>query len=467
MAKIRVGLLSFSDGRASVHNNLKGYIQEQADSIRKALEATGEVEILEASDIVWSNALAKKLALEVKKQLPDVLVFNVPIFAFPNFSVVSESVLRLPTVVVSNVNGSLPGLGGLQAASNMLHQCGYPCEKVWGNMDQPEVVERCMQYLRAAYAVNELKGEVFGLFGGRSIGMGSGTANPDLWQDVFGVDVDHVDQTEILRLSPEIPEEKVQHAFEWLQEKTNIRYDNDKLTEESLKAQIRNYYATKQICEEKGFAFAAVKCHTELSANYCAQCLTTAFFNDPYDWDGPKDTLVCACEADSEAALTMQIMKLLSGEPVSFADFRYYDKAQNLFYFCNCGSMATWYSRRSEDPAENLKSVNLMPLIPKYTGKGAHVEFIAREGRMTFGRLNHELGKFTFTVFTGTAKEMPKEALKATCEQWPHIFVVPDASYDDIIENYACNHIHAIAGDYVNEIRKFCELTGVEFKYIQ
>lgn len=466
MKKIRIGLLSFSDGRASVHENLKGYISEQAARIRTALMSTGEAEVIEPSDIVWSNRLAKDMALEIRAALVDVVVFNVSIFAFPNFSVVAESVLRMPTLVISNINGGLPGLGGLQASANMLRQCGYPCEKVWGNVDEAPVLERCMQFIRAAYAANTLRGQVFGLIGGRSIGMGSGSAQSDMWQQVFGVDVDHVDQSEILRLSELVDEEEVDRAFAWLSEKTHIHYDNNKVTEDSLKAQIRNYCATRQICEEKGYSFAAVKCHTEMSAYYCTQCLTTGFFNDPYDWNGPKDPFVCACEADAEAALTMQVMHLLADQPASFADFRYYDKAQNLFYFCNCGSISTWFASRSNDPDENLKKVHLQPIIPKYAGKGAHVEFIAKEGKMTFGRITHEPGKFIFTVFTGTAKEMPDEAMKATCDVWPHIFAVPDAPYEKIIEEYDCNHIHSIEGDHIEEIRAFCRITGIEFRYI-
>ena len=110
--------------------------------------------------------------------------------------------------------------------------------------------------------------------------------------------------------------------------------------------------------------------------------------------------------------------------------------------------------------------MHLQPIIPKYAGKGAHVEFIAKEGKMTFGRITHEPGKFIFTVFTGTAKEMPDEAMKATCEVWPHIFAVPDAPYEKIIEEYDCNHIHSIAGDHVEEIRAFCRITGIEFRHI-
>ena len=39
--------------------------------------------------------------------------------------------------------------------------------------------------------------------------------------------------------------------------------------------------------------------------------------NDPYDWYGFKEPAACATEADSFAALTMEVLKYITG------DFRY------------------------------------------------------------------------------------------------------------------------------------------------
>ncbi len=469
MPKIKVGILSFSDGRADVHETLKEEIGGQAAKLREALISTGEITVFEADGIVKSNSTAREYALQLKAQLPDAVIFNVPVFAFPNFSLIAYTVLKLPAIVISNVNGALPGLGGLHASANLIRQCGFPCEKIWGNIGDKTILDRCMSFLRAASAVSQLNGSVFGLIGGRSIGIGSGAASPDSWMQTFGVDIDHMDQAEILRRAEQTYDADVNRAFDWLVRHVNVKYDGKKLTEDSLKTQIRHYYATKAICDEKSFAFIGVKCHYELSAYHCTQCLAAAFFNDPYDWDGPKETRVYSCEADSEGALTMQILKMLSGKPVIFADFRYYEKNTNLFYFCNCGAMATWYASKSDDPAVNLKRVSLCPVIPKYAGQGCHVQYIADDSSetMTFGRLSHEAGKFVFTVFTGTTKNMPPETLDATCPNWPHLFVETDASPEAILERFDCNHVHAAAGNYVEEIKKFCSLKGIEFRHIK
>ena len=124
-----------------------------------------------------------------------------------------------------------------------------------------------------------------------------------------------------------------------------IEYDDKKLTPEKLKQQIRHYEATKKIIEDRRLDFIGVKCHYEMSRHYCTQCLSAAFCNDPYDWDGPKEPVVCACEADSDAALTMQILHLLTNDPVVFMDVRHYDKDYDVMVFCNCGSQSTYTQR--------------------------------------------------------------------------------------------------------------------------
>jgi L-fucose isomerase len=48
-----------------------------------------------------------------------------------------------------------------------------------------------------------------------------------------------------------------------------------------------------------------------------------AFLNDPYDWEGPHEPIVAATEADIDGALTIEILKHISGEPVLFADVRH------------------------------------------------------------------------------------------------------------------------------------------------
>jgi L-fucose isomerase len=459
---IRIGLLSFSDGRERVHKSLAPAIENSAKQIRTKLEASGEFEVVNGTEIIWRHSQARDQARWLHSQNVDGTILNVPVFAFPNLARIASHFAQEPFLAFSPNFSGLPGLGGMLGASNALEQVGIPCEKLYGSLEDQEVLGSLTRFCRAAHAVNGLRGSVLGLIGGRSIGMVTGEAPPDLYDSVFGVDTDHIDQLEIIRRAQQVPDDRVERAFKWLESRTKeIVYDDKKLTPENLKEQIRHYFATQSIIEERQLDFVAVKCHYEMSEYYHTQCLSAAFMNDPYDWDGDKEPFVFACEADADAAMTMQVLKLLSGKPVIFTDLRHYDEANQTMVLCNCGAMSTWYTKQSDDPSENMAEVTLMPVIEKYGGNGCHVRYIAGEGQMTFARLYRQAGQYHMTIFTGETKEFPVEKLDETCPAWPHLFVKLSVSADELIPNLGSNHIHAVAGDYVSELLKFCDLKGI------
>ena len=460
---IKIGLLSFSDGRERVHRNLSPGIAENGLLIQKKLEETGEVKVVVAPEIIWRHAQARDQARAVAAAGTDGTIMNIPVFAFPNLARIAAAWAQPPFLAFSPAFGGLPGLGGLLGAAAGLEQTGLSCEKVYGSLEEKETAGKLMSFCRAAHAVNGLRGSVLGLIGGRSIGMVTGEINPDLYYSVFGLDVDHFDQSEILRRAPLVPADKVEKAFRWLEERVGeIAYDGQKLTQANLKTQIRHYYATKEIIEERQFDFVAVKCHYEMSEYYSTQCLSAAFLNDPYDWEGKKEPVVCACEADADGAITMQILKLLSGKPVIFTDLRHYDASNDVMVLCNCGAMSTWYAGRSDQPEENLGGVKIMPVIPKYGGTGGHVRFIGTEGPMTFARLFRRSGCFHMTIFQASLERFPEEKLNETCPAWPHLFARLSTPARTIIPRLGSNHIHGVAGDFRAELMKFCALTGIQ-----
>jgi L-fucose/D-arabinose isomerase len=70
------------------------------------------------------------------------------------------------------------------------------------------------------------------------------------------------------------------------------------LTPETLGRQIRIYLAMEQVNKEKGFDFCGLKGQRELTEHYTLGDVPEMLMNDPYDWRGPKEPMVCATEAD-------------------------------------------------------------------------------------------------------------------------------------------------------------------------
>jgi L-fucose isomerase len=195
--------------------------------------------------------------------------------------------------------------------------------------------------------------------------------------------------------------------------------------------------------------------------------IVEAFLNDPYDWNGPKETHVCATEADMDAALTMQILKNLSGTPVLFADVRHYHADRDIWDLCNSGQHATWFAARSEDPAENMRYVHLYPEGFYFPAGGASIHHLAAEGEFTFARLTRLDGRYRMHVMRGSFEryddETNEQLMRQSTYEWPHAFARMDAGADEILSRYGSNHIHAIPGDHVEELRVICKLLDVDY----
>jgi L-fucose/D-arabinose isomerase len=462
-----VGVLGFSDGEPEVHEELKGIVQAQVDTLVAALRATGAVEVIVGDQLVNSVIAAKDEALKLAAKGVDATVFSYGVFAFPNFSAIAAKNGKGPFMLVAPLNPDWPGMVSLLAAGGALHHLGIDHFRATGDVHSPEVMDKILMFCRTARVVSRLNGQKYGMVGGRSLGMYSATVSMQDWQDRFGVDIEHIDQSEIVRLAETVPEAQVEKAFQWLTDNVGrIVYDGKQLTPEKLKTQIRHYEATRQIIEKNELDFIGVKCHYEMSRHYCTQCLGAAFFNDPYDWNGPKTPTVFSCEADGDAALTMQILKLLTTDPVVFMDVRHWDPDYEVMVFCNCGSQSTWYGACSDDPRENLQQVTLYPALSIYSGGGAHVNLMTKAGKATIARLNRTQGKYRMTIIPAEFVELPREKMAETTVEWPHVFAKLPFDHQIFLEKFDANHCHAVYGDHVEELKMICRMLKVDIELL-
>ena len=461
--KPRIGVLGFSDGEAEVHEQLKGIVQAQLDAIADALQETGEIEVVKGEKLINTVETAKEEATKMMAKDVDGTIFSYGVFSFPNFSAIAAQNGKGPFLLAANLNPDWPGMVAMLASGGALHHLGIKHFRAAGDVKDKKVLDKILMFARCAKAASRLNGQKYGLIGGRSLGMYSATASMQDWQKKFGIDIEHVDQSEIVRLAETIPEEKVEKAFKWLTENIGkIEYDGIRLTPEKLKTQIRHYEATKKLVEKNKFDFIGVKCHYEMSRNYCTQCISAALMNDPYDWDGAKEPVVFACEADSDAGLTMQILKLLTQDPILFMDVRHYDRDYDVMVFCNCGSQSTWYAGKSSDPRENLKEVTLYPCLEIYAGGGCHVNCMTKAGTATIARLNRTEGKYRMTIIPAEFVELPKEKMAETTKEWPHVYAKLPFDHNIFLDKFDANHCHAVYGNHVDELKMICSMLDID-----
>lgn len=478
---IRVGILTFGDGRSFLQEPLREVNQRFLGQLSERLTADG-FEVVTGSEVIWRNDIAVREGRRLSAEGVDAVIFNFSVWAWPQFARVAAQFVPKPIVMFSNVNPQYPGLVGMLANAGSLDQVGIPFYKTFGDISDDAVLARVRSRLLAVAAANRLRGQTYCQIGGRSLGIDTAVADPALWMEKFGIDVDHIDQMELVRRSEaEIArkDSRVPAALDYL--KKHVRKIHwtapdaqMRLTEELLAKQLGMYYAARDLCAEFGYDFCGIKGQRELTEHYATADVPEAFLNDPYGPEGePHEPIVCATEADMDAALTMQIFKLLAGTPVLFADVRHYHSDLGVWDLCNSGEHATYFAARSFDPAENLARTEFRPEGFYFPAGGASVYHIAAPGEVTLARLTRSgsSGRYRMACvkgeFVSFGEERDETLAAGVQDNWPHAYARLKCAPETFIEGFHCNHIHGVYGDFVEELKTFCAIREIEFDFLQ
>ncbi len=478
MRTVPIGLVILSDERPHVYNtnnelNMR-VVNRWAEIIRKGMinQDGTTAQVVVGSEPITSPRVAQKVGEELHRAGCRVIVmcyniWNFPFLIWPFLNTVGRD---LPILSLSNNNGQFPGNVGLLASDGALRQAGIRTHRIVGEIDDPKVHHQVFDWLRAAEAKATIHNEVFGLYGGHSMGMETGFFHLVPIIKSLGCNTQQIDQLALVKLMEKsVDEVEVEKAFKWFGKMLGDRilYDGKMLTPETLKTQIRLYIAMRMLNEEKGFDFCGLKGQRELTENICLGDVAEMVMNDPYDWNGPKEPFVCATEADAFAAITMQLLKYISGGlPSLFMDVRLYLPELDMWDWCNSGNHSSWYASQSWDPAENYKKIRFHPALEFYfKAGGASVEFDAAAGQMTFARMGLWDDKPFMAIVKGESIELPAAQSKAINNQtdptWPHVHAKLQCSFDEFLALFPSNHVMGTMGDQVRALTYLCEISGI------
>jgi len=473
-----IGIAMLNDERKHVYTKTNRecmeVVEKWAEIIRKGVRNIdgSSPDVVVGSEIITSTRIAQKVGEELArancKQI--ILCYNVWNFPFLVWPFINSVGRDKPILSLSNNSGKYPGNVGLLATDGALRQAGIRTHRIMGNMDDPEIQAKVIDWVRAAQALTVMRNEVYGMYGGHSMGMETGYFHLVPILKAIGTTVRQIDQLLLVEKMKEVDEREVEKGLKWFEELLGdrLRYDGHMLTPETLKNQIRLYLAMKMVNEEKGFDFCGLKGQRELTEYVCLGDVAEMLMNDPYDWNGPKEPTVCATEADALAAVTMQILKYISGGlPVLFMDVRLYHPDKDIWDFCNSGNHSSWYASRSMDPKENFKKITFHPALEFYfKAGGASVEFDAAPGELTFARLGLWDDKLYMVIVLGESLDLPPEERRALNEQtnptWPHVHARLHCEFEEFLSAFPCNHILGVAGNRIRPLTYFCEMAGIE-----
>jgi len=478
MRSTPIGIVMLNDEREHVYtkNNAEcmAVVGQWADVIRKGvrnIDGTAPKVVI-GSEIITSARIAQKVGEELsrancKQIIMCYYVWNFPFLVWPFVNGVGRD---KPILSLSNNSGKFPGNVGLLATDGALRQAGMRTHRIVGDIDDAETRAQVFDWIRASEAFTTMQNEVYGMYGGHSMGMETGYYHLVPVIKALGVTVRQIDQLLLVKRMEEVDEGEVEKGLRWFTDLLGdrIRYDGKMLTPETLRRQIRLYLAMKAVNNEKGFDFCGLKGQRELTEYVCLGDVPEMLMNDPYDWDGPKEPTVCATEADAFAALTMQALKYVSGGlPTLFMDVRLYHPDRDLWDLCNSGNHASWYASRSMDPRENFKRVTFHPALEFYfKAGGASVEFDAAPGEMTFARMGLWDDRPYMVIALGESLDLPPEERRALNAQtdptWPHVHARLHCDFGEFISVFPSNHILAVVGNRIQTLTYYCEIAGID-----
>jgi L-fucose isomerase len=372
------------------------------------------------------------------------IIYNIGSWIYAPMVVSAVQATGLPSIVYGYRSPAAFSLVGAAITHGSLDELNLLHRFVYGEPDSPDVLMAITSYCRAAMAFDNLSRSKAVIIGGKTMGMMTSAVDFSQMKDIFGTEIEHVDMLRLYLTAEKVTAKKVKAKMGWAKKTFGAINVSDAILEKS----VRLYLAMKELMESDGYAFGGFKCQPEFIDNYVSGCMAIS-------WLINEGTMI-SCEADMNAAFTMRILHLLSGQPVLFADVNDLDMNTGVLRLVNCGTMAT-------DLATSPKDVNWNPQY-EYMGKagGACPTFCCKEGLVTLARLARVGGEYVMQIANGQAFVQDTATFREARDRWPHAFINLEGDSDLFLQHLRSNHLHMVYGDFVDELYDLCEILGIE-----
>ncbi len=416
-------------------------------------------------------------------------------WAYPDFSVTPMWLLDrdLPKLMLGSSIPDFPGNVGLLAAASGTEHVGIRTSRLFveefakhdeyadaiaafldrGSWSPPKIkpvevpVAETVR-LAARRAKDQLKGMIYGAVGPRSMEMWNKIPEADFLR-ILGVARLGFDGLRLLKMAQHIPEARAAAALDFLvRNGMELRLGPDpaaNLTRDMVLFQMRVYLALLQLKGQFGLDFAGVQDQLDWIEHYPATDLTLGLLNNKLRPEPDGNTFVCATEADDGAALTMQVLKLLSGgEPAGFNDLRYWDPRRGLYWFVNSGALAPYFAEGSHETLRGSWSER-QTYMYFHEGGGTCSVVVRKPGIVTWARFSYRDRQLYLCAGRGVTDvptvEQWRERSGRCSPDWPHWYLKLCGKVEWYINS---NHPMTVFGDYLAELKALAGELGIPFE---
>lgn len=416
-------------------------------------------------------------------------------WAYPDFSVSPLWQLPhdLPKLILGSSIPDYPGNVGLLAAAAGTEHMGIKTSRLFvehfedhenythaladfltnGCFDPPEyepisVVVTAEDREKAKAVVRQLKGMIYGAVGPRSMQMWNKISEADFLKH-FGIAREGFDGLRLLKMTEKISNQRAENAVQFLLEKgMDLRLGDDPLqylTKDMVVFQMKVYFALLELKEQFGLDFLGVQDQLDWIEHYPATDLTLGILNNRLRPESNGQTVVTATEADDGAAVTMQVLKLLSGgEPVGFNDLRYWDPEKRLYWFVNSGALAPYFAHGSHESLEGSWSERQTHMYFK-KGGGTSSVVVRIPGVVTWARFFYRCHGLYLCAGRGITdiptEEQWRKRSQRCSPDWPHWYLRLCGRIEWQINS---NHPMTVLGDHLGELKALAEELDIPFE---
>lgn len=342
-------------------------------------------------------------------------------------------------------------VGGL-VMHGALKEIGLPHRYVYGLHDDPCIVEQVAAYCRASAMKSRLNMSTMGALGGRGMGQTCGVADPSQWMQVFGIDIDSRDTTQLLERARAVSPEELAAAREHIQPKFVEPIPQDPVAERSL----RLYVALQQFIAAESWDFYTIQSFPGLGDDYSATSFAQSMM--------VEDRIATSTLSDYNTALTVKLLLDLSGLAVYYGDLQHIDRATREIKIIGDGACPPSLAGTLDPPRFAQHGIPT-----EGAAGGLSVQLTCKPGPGVLARLGRDRGEFELVVTRCTvtepasAEELARRKLECGIPFWPHAFVTVHCDVDRLLQ--AWNNEYAVLGygeHLYEDLRAFGELTGIK-----
>ena len=481
------------DSRKEPNDEVWPITMKQLEALTSAIEKLGwTANVLNPGGPITSVAQGMDVIKEAKG---DRFINFMGGWAYPDFSVSPMWQLPkdLPKLMVGSAIPDYPGSVGLLAAQSGTAHVGISCDRLFverfeNHQEYADALETFLdtgcyalpypdmidvqateeQREKARLVIEHLRGSIYGAVGPRSMQMWNKISEADFLRH-FGISREGFDGLRLLKMTEKIPDSRAEAAMNFLIEKgMNLKLGEDPikfLTKDMVLFQMKVYFALLELKNRFGLDFIGVQDQLDWIEHYPTTDLTLGILNNQLRPETDGETLVAATEADDGAALTMQILKLMSGgQPVGFNDLRYWDPNQGLYWFVNSGALAPFFAHGRHDSLKGSWSERQTYMYFKQGGGTCSV-VVRIPGIVTWARISYRNQQMYLCAGRGITdvptEDQWKERSAKCSPDWPHWYLKLCGPIECKINS---NHPITVLGDYLGELKAFAEEIGIPFE---